>query len=113
MDPVARIENLRRARAAPDVDLSIAATIRQTAETASRTHRRLGELIDLWSELIPADLAQRTQVKALRGGVAYIDVETAPDLYEIDRLLRDGVEAEMRRRFGGSLIRVRLKVGRG
>jgi hypothetical protein len=111
LDPLAQLERFRENRSKPERELSVAAMIRGTADTAARTHRRLGELIDLWSEIVPDDLASGTTVTALRGGVLHVTVDSSSRLYELDRLLRGGVTDELRRRYSGTLTRVKLSLG--
>ena len=108
IDPFGQLQWLRDGRAEPDRDLSIADMIRTTADAAARTHKRLGELIDLWAQVVPEDMARGTRIAALRGGVLHVSVESSSRLYELDRLLRGGATDELRRRYGGTLTRVRL-----
>ncbi len=76
-----------------------------------RTEQRLGELIELWQEVIPAELADRTTLVALKGGVLHVDVESASTRYELDRLLRSGGLRRLQTSFRGTLLRIRLRIG--
>jgi hypothetical protein len=78
-----------------------------------RTHRRLGEFIDLWERTVPPRLAAQTTVTGIRAGTAHVLVESSAALYELDRLLREGVEQTLRSQYRGTLIRVRLRIGPG
>ena len=111
MDPAREIEKLREHRTRPERDTSIASLVRQTAESAARTHRRLGEIIELWEQVIPAELAAHTRITTLRGGMLYVDADSASDRFELDRVLREGAEQELRRRYGGTRVGVRVKIG--
>lgn len=91
-------------------DLAIAGVIEATAEQASRVQRRLGELIEIWREVLPRRIADRTSLVSLRSGVLAVEVDSASTAFEIDRLLRSGVETEIRRRFRGNFSRVRTRV---
>ena len=106
-----RIEQLRQYRARPQRDVSIAGLIRSAATQASRTNRHLGQLIELWEQHVPAELAAKTTITALRGGVLHITVESSSVIYELDRLLREGLEQQLRSSYQGNLMRVRLRAG--
>jgi CheY-like chemotaxis protein len=109
-DDLNEIERLRRLRQRPQRDLSIHALIESAAENARKTQKRLGAIIDLWEELMPTDMAARTRIQSLRGGTLHVAVDSSATSYELDRLLREGLEAELRSRYRGTLIRVRLRV---
>ena len=113
-DVAGEIQRLRqqRSQGRPRADLSISGLVQQTAVSARRHQSRLGELVELWHQVIPAALVDHTEVAGLRGGVLEVTVDSAPVLYELDRHLRDGGTAELRRRHRGSLVRVRLKQGK-
>ena len=67
------------------------------AQRADRTQQRLGAFVDLWEALLPAEVAGRTRVSALRGGVVMVVADSAATAYELDRRLRGGLESELRR----------------
>ena len=104
------IENLRRHRARSGPELSIASVVRISADDARKINERLGEIIELWHELIPGHLSKHTSIAGLRRGVLHINVETAAAAFELDRLLRGGVTHQLRKRFRGSLIRIKTRV---
>jgi hypothetical protein len=86
----------------------LVASVRQSV---SRTDHRLGQLMDLWLELVPEALVGQTRLTAYRGGRLYVSVDGAAARFELDRLLRGGLEAHLRQRFAGTLSGVRLRVG--
>jgi hypothetical protein len=98
------------ARRRPEKDVTITGIVSSIAHHARRTHDRLGELVELWEAAIPAHLSARTRLTALRGGILHVDVDSPATLYEIDRLLRGGVEDQLRAAHRGTLTRVKLKV---
>jgi hypothetical protein len=108
-----RIELLRKRRGprGPAPDFSISKIVGIAQAEAQRYHRRLGALMDLWQELVPPDLAQHTKLTNFRGSVLNVTVDSASISYELDRLLRDGLLAQLRQRHRGTLFRVRLSVG--
>ncbi len=113
-DAAGEIERLRRLRGAgADRDPSIAPLIAATAREAGRRRQRLGAFIELWEGLVPARLAERSRVIALRGGVVHVAADSAPAAWELDRLLRGGLEAQLRAGFPATLTRVRISVESG
>jgi hypothetical protein len=105
------IQALQSRRGRTGRELSIGATIEREADEATRVHRRLGQLIGLWQELMPQQVADHTALSGLRHGVLHVIVDSAATAFEVDRLLRSGVEARLKQRFRGSLMRVRTRVG--
>lgn len=106
-----KLELLRRNRARPGRDSSVVHTIAAIATDVRRTHKKHGELIELWERFVPADLAAQTSIIGLRGGIAQVQVDSAAAGFEIDRLLRSGLLAQLRSNFSETLTRVKVKVG--
>jgi len=104
------IERLRELRQRPQRDLSITGIVRSMSDTARKTQKRLGAIIELWEELLPPELAARTRIQHIRGGTLHVHVDSSATSYELDRLLREGLERELRSRYRGTLMRVRLRV---
>ena len=104
------IDKLRRHRARMGHDLGIGTLVRASADTARKTNDRLGEIIELWNTFVPGHLAKHTSIAGLRRGVLHVDVETSAVAFELDRLLRGGMTHELRRRFRGSLVRIKTRV---
>lgn len=110
-NPIQQIKQLQAWRGRKPRDLSIAALMEAAVEDAAKTHKKLGELIELWRELLPEEVASQTVLTGFRSGVLQVKVDSSATMFEVDRLLRGGVEAELRRRFRGSLSRVRTRIG--
>lgn len=110
-DPIRQIEFFRENRQSRQRDLSIRSLIENTADSAKRSHRKLGALIDLWEQLVPHELAEHTTLTALRGGTLHVTVDSSAAAYELDRALRGGLEQQIRGQYRGTLLRVRVKVG--
>jgi hypothetical protein len=109
-DAARQIEQLRAHRVRPEVDTSITSIISAAASKAQKTHKQLGCLIDLWEQLLPEKLASQTAITSLRGGTVHVAAADAATHYEIDRLLREGLEQQLRASYRGTLVRVRVKV---
>ena len=109
--PLQLIQRLQAWRGRKTADLSIASIMESEVEKAAKTHKRLGELIDLWREVLPEALTAHTVLTGFRNGVLQVKVDSSATLFEIDRLLRGGMETELRSRFRGSLSRVKTRIG--
>jgi len=83
----------------------------QFKKQIEKPYKQLGALVELWQELVPEDLAMHTKLDGLRRGVLRVTVDSSSRLYELDRLLRGGVESELVSRHRGTLLRVQLRVG--
>ena len=105
------IEQLRKWRARPDFEVAIGSLIEAKLVEARRVRKRLGSFVELWETLLPDELASNTRVTAIRGGVVHVTVDTSASAYELDRRLREGLEQQMRRAYGKTFVRVKVKVG--
>ena len=111
VDAATQIEQLRKHRQRRERDLSISSLVGAMGDDARRTQRRLGALIDLWSELVPEELEKHSRVVGMRGGVAAVHCDSASTKYELDRLLRQGLEQELRKRYASTLTKIKLSIG--
>lgn len=112
MDAAARqIDQLRQWRERREYDTSVGPLIARKGVEIERARKSLGSFVDLWEGVVPADLACHTRVNAVRSGVAYVTVDSSSTAYELDRRLREGLEQDLRRAFGKTLVRVRVTVG--
>lgn len=111
-DELRQIQMLQKRRGARVVDPSIEAVVRGTRTSMEKRHRRLGAIIEAWEATVPGDLARRSTVTGLRGGIAHVSVDSATTHFELDRALRCGLLEDVRRRYGQTLTRIRLKVSR-
>ncbi|MCH7797007.1 MAG: DUF721 domain-containing protein [Planctomycetes bacterium] len=111
-DAARRLEQLRGWRARPEPELAVGPLIAARLADARRAQKQLGSFVELWESVLPDELALHTRVTGLRSGVVHVTVDTSATAYELDRCLREGVEQQMRRAFGKTLLRVRITVGR-
>lgn len=105
-----RIEQLQAWRGRRIGDPSIAGTVLSLASETSRLQRLLGDITDLWLQLVPPEIVAHTALTALRGGVLHVTADSAAVSFQLDRALRAGLETELRRHYRGTLLRVRLRV---
>lgn len=106
------LDDLRRHRNREDPDLSLGFLKQQFKRDIARPAKHLGDLAGLWQELVPAALIDATRLESLSRGVLRVTVRSSVELYELDSLLRTGLERELIRRHAGPAFRkVKLTVG--
>ena len=110
-EDVRAIEHLRhlRQRRPPT---SIEQIVKGVQKAAEQSHRRLGNVVDVWEAVVPADLVSRTRVMSLRGGTLHVAVLDSAVAFEVDRALRSGLEAAIRQSTRSTLVRIKLRVSR-
>jgi Dna[CI] antecedent, DciA len=74
----------------------------------ARSFRRSGGFGKLWVELVPEGLAATSMIQSYNRGVLTVVVRDAGSKYELDRLLRAGLEQQLRERAPATLKRVKL-----
>jgi hypothetical protein len=107
IDELQRIQQHRNQRAR---DISIVSAVQGVAREASRHHKKLGQLSELWEQLLPPAIACRTSFSSLRAGTLYVIADSSAVAFELDRVLRAGVLAELRKRFDGTLVSVKTRL---
>ncbi|MEM7625912.1 MAG: DciA family protein [Planctomycetota bacterium] len=105
------VEKMRTLRVRPDRDLSLGFLTDQFKREVARPFKQLGDLVELWAELLPKDVADGTRLESLQRGVLSVAVDSSARLYEVDRRLREGLETQLiTRHKGGAFRRVKLRV---
>lgn len=106
------LQRLRQWRNRTDPDYSLRFIEKQFQQEVARPHKQLGRFIDLWAELVPETLRTHTRLEGFSHGTLRVAVDSSAHLYELNQLLRGGLERELIRRqpSGPSLRRVRLRV---
>jgi hypothetical protein len=102
------IGRLRGWRNRSQPDLSLRFLEKQFQREVARPHKQLGPLAEAWREKVPAHLVKRTALQSLRNGVLKVHVADSATLWELDQLLRAGLEQQLRQGMPGTLRRVRL-----
>ncbi len=106
-----RLQQLAARTPPSDPDLSLS-FLRQTfKKEIERPLKQLGELTTIWDELVPPELAGHARLESLSRGVLRVAVDSSTCLYELDRLLRSGLQTQLITRCKGpALRRVQLRV---
>ncbi len=109
-----RIAQLLQHRKAKERDQSLSFLPDLFKREVRKPHQQLAALVGLWEQLVPTELAAHTRLESLQRGVLRVSVDTSSRLYELDRLLRSGLERELVTRHAGPAFRrVRLQVDPG
>ncbi len=71
-------------------------------------YKQVSVIVAAWEEQVPPELSRHCRLESLRRGVLRVAVDSSEHLYELDRLLREGLEATLQRAHRGGLRRVQL-----
>ncbi|MEX0885449.1 MAG: DciA family protein [Phycisphaeraceae bacterium] len=108
-----RLKRLRTHRVWKDADLSLGFMKKQFKRDIERPYKQLAGLAELWQRLVPTELARHARLDRLNQGILHVAVDSSAHLYELDRLLREGLERELVRAATASPIRrVRLSLSK-
>ena len=77
----------------------------------AKPFKQVQSLVALWERLVPAELLSHTRLEGLNHGVLRVAVDSSTYLYELDRLLRQGLQDQLiTRHKGPAFRRVQLRV---
>lgn len=106
-----RLERARQGRSLPKRDLSLGFLAEQFKRDVAKPYKQLGDLAELWRELLPATLVEKSRLVGLRSGVLHVEVDNPAAHFEIDRLLRSGLQKQLIQGHKGAAFRkVSVKV---
>jgi hypothetical protein len=82
-------------------------------QEVERPYKQLHEIAEVWQKLVPPELVKKTRLESLSRGVLKVAVGSSAALYELERLLRSGLENEIIRAHKGPAFRkISLRQGR-
>ncbi|MHC4993590.1 MAG: DciA family protein [Planctomycetota bacterium] len=105
------LENLRQWRNRKPRDLTLGYLKKYVARKYTRPLSQMGPFAELWQEALPPRLHRRTALVALHNGVLTIHVADSPTLYQIDRLMRSGLERQLKSQSKAAITCIKLKLG--
>ena len=77
-----------------------------------KPYKQLATVIEAWQKLVPVELEGHTRLEGLSRGVLKVVVDSSPRLYQLDRLLRGGLEQSLITANRGPAFRkIQLRVG--
>jgi hypothetical protein len=77
----------------------------------ARRVKQLSQLAIIWDEVIPDRIRSHTALETFSRGVLTVMVDTASVRFQLQTLLRGGLERAIRERFSGALNKIRLTPG--
>ena len=81
---------------------------KQFKQEIERPYTQVQSVVAVWQQFVPTELAAHCRLDSLRRGVLKVAVNSSEHLYELDRLLRDGLAEKITRAHGGELRRIQL-----
>jgi predicted nucleic acid-binding Zn ribbon protein len=112
-DPRQRhLDRLRQHRTRPEADRSLGFLKQQFKQQVEKPFKQLGDLAELWQQLVPEPLQHHSRLESFQRGTLRVVVDSSARLYELDRLLRQGLQTRLIQNHKGATLRkVQLRVG--
>ena len=114
-NPLEHLHDLQKRRGARSANTipvdSIRSDITRLRTTVEKHAQRFGDAAELWERFIPANVRDDTRLSGISGGVLTVVTGSSATSYTLDRILRGGVDAEIRNASAGKITRVRMRVG--
>ena len=101
---------MRPFRARRDRDVTIDLTIRSLERELRAEHAAVGDVIDTWNQVAPADVRGLAAIGGVVQGTLTLTVESSGASYELSRALRDGLERELMKRLPARVRRIKVRV---
>lgn len=92
-----RVELLRKYRGLPGAAPAAGAVVAEEFKQITKQRRNLGVAGKAWAEIVPDRLRANATLGVLRRGTLNVHVPDAAARYELDRWLRSGGEAALRK----------------
>jgi predicted nucleic acid-binding Zn ribbon protein len=90
-----RLNQLRKWRNPAEHDFSLGQLSKQFKREVEKPFKQLKAVVELWQEMVPEQLAKHTRLESMQRGLLKVTVSGSTRLYELDRLLRQGLERQM------------------
>lgn len=105
---LAGIARLRSLRIRPERDLSLTREFGAAQVELRRIRRGNRGVAQAWSEVVPTELACRTELKGVASGALTVSVADSATRYDLDRFLRSGGEAAVLRACIAGIRRIKV-----
>ncbi len=79
--------------------------------TFAKRVRELGQLAEIWDEVIPESINEHTALESFNRGVLTVMVDSSAHRFQLQTLLEGGIRREIQARFRGALNKIRLVPG--
>lgn len=103
---------LRQWRNKPEADAGMGFLKKQFKAEVEKPYKQLASVAEVWTKLVPVELLSHTKLESFSRGVLRVAVDSSARLYELDRLLRSGLEQQLITDHRGPAFRkIQLHVG--
>ena len=107
-----RLSKLQAWRGPHPPDLSMSFLRDQFKREVEKPYKQLEQLVEIWTRLVPPELCRYTKLEALNRGVLKVAVDSSARHYELDRLLRQGLQEQIIKMHKGPAFRkIQIHVG--
>jgi hypothetical protein len=79
--------------------------------TLGKRVRQIGKMAEIWDEVVPDGILEHTALESLNRGVLTVMVDSSSHRFQLETLLRGGLQRLIQDRFPGSLNKIRLVPG--
>ena len=106
------LERLRQWRNKPDTEAGMEFLKKQFKAEVEKPYKQLVSITEVWMRLVPPELLEHTRLESFSRGVLRVAVDSSSRLFELDRLLRGGLEQRLITEHRGQPFRkIQLHVG--
>ena len=77
----------------------------------SKKVRQLGQLAEIWDEVVPEEIAEHTALESFSREVMTVMVDSAAHRFQLQTLLRGGLMKIIQKQFSGAIQKIRLIPG--
>lgn len=102
------LERLRGFKAPPRPDQTLRDMMSAQLRELKRLRRGVGVIAAAWGDIIPAKIADQTELVSLARGTLTVRASDAAAKYQLERLLRGGAEAALVRSSPVALRKVKV-----
>ena len=104
------LQRLRQWRNRPPRDLTLSGLSEYVDRAFVKPSKHLGQFVELWERHGPQALAPRTALAKFHRGVLTVHVADSATLYELDRLVRGGLQRQIASEAKTTLRKIRLAI---
>ena len=106
-----QLEQLRKHRVFKDRDFSLGFMKRKFKVEIEKPFKQISDLVEVWQRMVPEHIEPHTKLESLNRGMLRVVVESNSWLYELDKVLRSGLQQQIISEFKGKAFRrVQLRV---
>lgn len=100
-----RLKRLRTWRNPSELDLTLGFLRQKFKDSVERPYKQLAAVTPVWCRLVPPELLEHTRLEGLSRGTLRVAADSSSRLYELDRLLRCGLEQQIVSTYRSPILR--------